>query len=104
MASKQTHPRISLAQIKELARLANELTNKPKPNHIAASLLLWSAYEALIHRACVKALWLRDCNVNDAEIFVSSYDLRAKNLWSFFAECCGVNPRRHLSAVALLYS
>jgi hypothetical protein len=84
----KTHPRVVPARIKELATIASGLTAKKK--HVAAFLLLYPAYEGLIYRACVKALWLRGYKVGEAEKFISGLNQTGENTWwELFVTCCG---------------
>ena len=83
----ETYLKISSARIRQLVNAAAELT--VKRNHIGAFLLLWTAHEALIYRACGKALWIRGYRVTDVEDFISRQDLKDHKLWGFFCRCCG---------------
>jgi hypothetical protein len=83
----ETYLKVSSARIRQLVKAAAELT--VKRSHIGAFLLLWTAHEALIYRACVKALWIRGYKVTDAEKDISSRNLEGHKLWDFFCRCCG---------------
>lgn len=90
MSKKQRsefHGKVSPSLIKELVDTAIKLTNEQK--HITAFLLLYPAYEALMFRACVKALWLRGYNVGDSERFIVKFQQIDDFWWEFFKWCCG---------------
>ena len=76
--------------ITNLVKIAQELSQK---NDVAAAFALyWIAYEGLWARGLVKALWLRGCNVKDAEKFVEQYS--HKDQLIFLREVVGMHGRK----------
>ena len=72
------------ARIRAFAKTASDLAHAN--NQEAAFVLRWIAYEGLIIRASIKALWMRGASVKKAEKFMLTYNLRKK--YSFLSECC----------------
>ena len=69
----ESYVKVSSGRIRQLVKAATRLTDER--NHIGAFLLLWSAHDALIYRACAKALWIRGYKVTDAEEHISRQNL-----------------------------
>jgi hypothetical protein len=72
------------ARIRKLAKAASDLSNTG--NYEAAFALRWIAYEALMVRAAIKALWIRGATVKEAENILMRLPPRSPT--SLLAECC----------------
>jgi hypothetical protein len=73
------------ARIRKLAKLAIDLSNTN--NYEAAFALRWIAYEGLMLRAAIKALWMRGAKVKEAESIITT--LPPGDQLTVLATCCG---------------
>jgi hypothetical protein len=72
-------------RIRRIAVIAAELSDSG--DYEAALALRWIAYEALIARAAIKALWMRGATVKEAENVITRLPPRSPT--SLLADCCG---------------
>lgn len=75
------------ARIRKLGKTASDLAKHN--NYEAAFALRWIAYEGLIVRAAIKALWMRGASVKDAERIITTLNLF--NVMKLLKQCCGNN-------------
>jgi hypothetical protein len=80
-------------RIKAINSSANSLANSG--DYEAEFSLRWIAYEGLVKRACVRALWLRGARVKDAEKTLSL--IRDQDLTTLLAKCCDSSEFKILS-------
>jgi hypothetical protein len=73
------------ARIRKLAEAASNLSNTN--NYEAAFTLRWVAYEGLMLRAAIKALWIRGAKVKEAENIITT--LPHRDPLTMLAACCG---------------
>ena len=72
------------ARIRKLAKLATDLSDTN--NYEAAFALRWIAYEGLMLRAAIKALWMRGATVTEAENILMRLPPRSPT--TLLAHCC----------------
>jgi hypothetical protein len=80
-------------RIKAINKAASSLSDSG--DYEAEFSLRWIAYEGLVKRACVRALWLRGARVKDAEKTLSL--IRDQDLTTLLAECCDSSVSNILS-------
>lgn len=73
------------ARIRKLAKAASGLS--ATNNYEAAFALRWIAYEGLLRRAAIKALWMRGANVKEAESILTR--IQHRDPTTLLAHCCG---------------
>jgi hypothetical protein len=72
------------ARIRKLANVASELSKTN--NYESAFALRWIAYEGLLRRAAIKALWMRGANVKESESVIMRIH---HDPTTILAKCCG---------------
>lgn len=73
------------ARIRKLAKTASDLVER-NGSYEAAFTLRWIAYEGLMLRAAIKALWMRGANVKEAENIVTR--LPPRDPTALLGSCC----------------
>jgi hypothetical protein len=73
------------ARIRKIAKAASNLSNTD--NYEAVFALRWVAYEGLMLRAAIKALWMRGAKVKEAEDILPT--LQRRDPLTTLASCCG---------------
>ena len=64
---------------------------------LSAFALFWIAFEGLVFRIAIKALWMRGVSVRNSQIFFRVH--RTENLSDLVTRCCGVHQGKNISFI-----
>ena len=64
---------------------------------LSAFALFWIAFEGLVFRVAIKALWMRGVSVRNSQTFFRVH--RTENLGDLVTRCCGVHQGKNISFI-----
>jgi len=81
--------------IRSIIKSAQKL--KKDGDLLSAFALFWIAFEGLVFRVAIKALWMRGVSVRNSQTFFRVH--RTENLGDLVTRCCGVHQGKNISFI-----